>query len=340
MEEVWKDIEGYEGLYQISNLGRVKSLDRIIIDKNGNKKNIRGRYKHGSDNGHGYLTVMLNKDTTSVRRYIHRLVAQAFIPNPLKLPEVNHKDENRSNNVVTNLEWVDYLTNRIYGTRLDRLSESNIRHDSVRQYDIDFNFIAEYESGRKAADTLGSKCTATPIYACADKKINSAYGYIWRYIDDTDIYKIPNPTRLFKEIYQYNATTGECLNHFYNYNTASKKMNIHPVMIRKYIDSDKVIHNYFWTSVCLKEEEILKRINEIQKSPVIGVIKYGNRWYANLKLDNKTYKLGSYKNKEDAIKARLQKEFEIYGVYEAPQSHLFNKYLHTPSVKEEIKDYD
>lgn len=326
-EEIWKDIEGLEGIYQVSNLGRVKSLPRTILDRNNHKKQINGQYMTASDNGHGYLTVMLRENNKGVRRYIHRLVAQAFIPNPNNLPEVNHKDENKQNNIASNLEWVDYLTNRIYGTRLDRLSKANTIHKTVVQYDLDFNYITEYESAKQAADILGfGKCSSL-IYDCANKKINTAYGYIWRYKDDKDIYYIPKEYRLFQNIYQYNATTGEYLNHYYNYRTASEKMKIRPNILRKYIDTPMVIHNYFWCSTFLDKKEILEKIEEIQNLPIQGVIKYGYKWYSKIGFNKKTIKLGSYDNKEDAIKIRLQKEIELYGVFDSPQSYLFSKYL-------------
>ena len=327
MEEIWKDINGYEGVYQVSNLGRVKSLDRIITDKNNHSRYIKGNYMSGVDNGHGYLTVMLRTNNTGVRRYIHRLVAQAFIPNPQNLPEVNHKDENRKNNIVTNLEWVDYLTNRIYGTRLERLSNSNTAHQPIIQYDLDFNFIAEYKNAKQASSILKTSDNGTRIYNCANKKANSAHGYIWRYKDDTDIYHIPFPSKLFQDIYQYNATTGEFIKHYYNYNTASKEMKIKRVMLRRYINTDMVIHNYFWCSKPLNEEEIKNKLNNIQNLPVKGVLLDGNKWYSKIGFNKKKYDLGSYDNKIDAIKIRLQKEIELYGIFNSPQSYLFYKYL-------------
>lgn len=327
MEEIWKDINGFEGMYQISNLGRVKSIERTVIDKNNNIKYIKEHIMSSSNNGNGYLSVMLYKDNKGVRKLIHRLVAQAFIPNPQNLPEVNHIDENRGNNVVTNLEWIDYLTNRTYGTRLERLSASNTIHAPVVQYDLDFNYIAEYKNAIQAAKALGFDKRGSAIYECANKKANIAYGYIWRYKDDKDIYTIPIPGKFFKNIYQYDATTGDFIKHYYNYKTASNEMNITPVMIRRYMDKPKAIHNFFWCSKLLNEEEIQDMVNDIQNLPVKGVKKDGNKWYSEIKYDKQHFLLGSYYNKIDAIKIRLQKELELYGVYNSPQSYLFNKYL-------------
>ena len=111
--EIWKDIDGYKGLYQVSNLGRVKSLHH-------NKEKIL----KGSYTKEGYHLISLSKEGTQKRYLVHRLVATAFIPNLYKLECVNHKDENPRNNNVDNLEWCTKAYNNCYGTRLERLSKS------------------------------------------------------------------------------------------------------------------------------------------------------------------------------------------------------------------------
>lgn len=128
MEEIWKDIVGYEGFYQVSNLGRVKSLDRYIevTNKRGTsyRRPIKGKLLSLNSADDDYISVALNKDNTSVFYSVHRLVAQAFIPNPDNLPMINHKDESRTNNCVDNLEWCTAKYNSNYGTRCERLSKS------------------------------------------------------------------------------------------------------------------------------------------------------------------------------------------------------------------------
>lgn len=116
MLEIWKDIKNFEGSYQISNTGKVKSLKRDVF--NGCKFITRPeRIIKFGDNGHGYLFVSLWKNNKPTRMYVHKLVAEAFIPNPNNYKEINHKDENKANNNVYNLEWCDRKYNENYKTK-------------------------------------------------------------------------------------------------------------------------------------------------------------------------------------------------------------------------------
>ena len=118
MNEEWRDIKGYEGLYQVSNLGRVKSFK----DNNGNCREKILNYKPKKD---GYIQVKLFKNGTYRIFKVHRLVAESFIPNPDNYPIINHKDENKTNNTVSNLEWCTQKYNINYGTHNKRVSESS-----------------------------------------------------------------------------------------------------------------------------------------------------------------------------------------------------------------------
>src|SRR5699024_6100473 len=104
--EIWKDINGYEGIYQVSSLGRVRSLDRTLLNKNNIEYKVKGKIRKISCTGKGYQKIQLSKEGNSKNFSIHRLVAQAFIPNPENLPIVNHIDGNKTNNHIGNLEWV------------------------------------------------------------------------------------------------------------------------------------------------------------------------------------------------------------------------------------------
>ena len=129
MEEIWKDMAGYEGVYQVSNLGRVRSLDRYIHQTSRYGKSFKQLRKGqllklslGLDN---YLDVTLSTPEIGPRTFrVHRLVAQTFIPNPNNLPFVNHKDECKTNNIVDNLEWCTNEYNMNYGTRNARISKA------------------------------------------------------------------------------------------------------------------------------------------------------------------------------------------------------------------------
>lgn len=179
MEEIWKTIEGFEGLYEVSNLGRVRSLDRVRKAGYGSTANIKGKILTPQCiRGRKYLVVNLYRNEVGKHYLIHRLVATAFIDNPNNLPEINHKDENPSNNNVSNLEWCDRKYNINYGTARDRASRTRGR--VVVQYDSEGNEVARYWSAREAARQIG-KSQAAISKCCLGEKYKSAYGYIWKY---------------------------------------------------------------------------------------------------------------------------------------------------------------
>lgn len=122
-QEVWKDIPDYKNLYQISNFGRVKSLERLIYRKNGNYI-VKEKILKNKTNTKGYLSISMCKNGKVKYVMIHRLVAQAFIPNPNNFPCINHKDENKQNNCVENLEWCTYSYNNTYNNRHYRCWET------------------------------------------------------------------------------------------------------------------------------------------------------------------------------------------------------------------------
>ena len=173
MTEIWKDIKGYEGLYQVSNLGRVKSLDRIVHCKNGTIKFCKGMILHTFKNN--YLFVRLSKDSTYKTKYIHKLVAQAFIPNPDDLPEINHKDENKLNNDINNLEWCTIAYNNAYGTRTERTRKR------VYQLDLNKNIIKLWDGIGIASRELDIPSQQISQCCNGTKYRKTAGGYIWQY---------------------------------------------------------------------------------------------------------------------------------------------------------------
>lgn len=141
MEE-WRDIKGYEGLYQVSNEGRIKSLERIIqgCSKGGYFDKLLPE-KIMKQQCNKYVTVMLCKQGVTKRLLVHRLVAEAFIPNTNNLPQVNHKDECKTNNTIENLEWCTKEYNNNYGTKNDRIRKAALKNYKLRERDAKGRFI-------------------------------------------------------------------------------------------------------------------------------------------------------------------------------------------------------
>ena len=174
MQEIWKDVEGYEGKYQVSNLGRMRILKNMILQTTPT----------------GYISINLYKNGKGKRTSVHRLVAKAFIPNPENKPYINHKDTNRSNNCINNLEWctpkentqhsIKYGNSKNLLKRLETIREKYKR--KINQYDLDGNFIKQWDSLNEAARFLNKKSSG-PISNCCSGKIKTAYGYKWEYAE-------------------------------------------------------------------------------------------------------------------------------------------------------------
>ena len=179
MTELWKDIEGYEGLYQVSNMGRVRSLDMVIEQKGKAPYVWSGRVLSPSEDRHGYKHIRLRARGTNTGVYVHQLVAKAFVPNPNGYNEVNHKDENPGNNRSSNLEWCSHIYNVRYGTGQERRA-AKIRRPII-QKDLSGNVVHEWgsltECQRETGMLTGHICRALrkyPLY-------QTAYGYVWEY---------------------------------------------------------------------------------------------------------------------------------------------------------------
>ena len=186
IEEVWKDIPDYEGLYQISNLGKVKSLPRKWSPKETILK-AEGKSEE-------YLHVSLWKNRVSYHLYIHKCVAQLFVPNPNSYEYVNHIDENKRNNIYSNLEWCTAEYNSNYGTRNSRISAAQLNHSkkshAVIQTDLEGNFVAEYPSIMEAHRQTGLSVTGIKVICDGgyfDRRDNKYYvskqlkGFIFKY---------------------------------------------------------------------------------------------------------------------------------------------------------------
>ena len=173
------------GLYEVSNLGRVKKIKRKIKNKYIDRDKAINTILKGSKTQKGYHIIKLTKDKKIKTIGIHRLVAEAFIPNPNNLPQVNHKDENKTNNKVNNLEWCTVEYNNNYGTKKERLKAHHnpIIYESLKkkviQYDKNMNKIAEYSSISEASKK--NKINDRNISSCCKQKRKTAGGFIWRH---------------------------------------------------------------------------------------------------------------------------------------------------------------
>lgn len=152
MIEKWKDIDGYEGLYQVSNMGHVKSLYRKVI-RGGVSMTVHEKMLKQMYGGNGYYYVDLHINGKRHYCRVHRLVAKAFLDNPSGYKEINHKDENKANNNVTNLEWCDRKYNCNYSLQPHKRVLCSTRRKAVQMLDEKGNILSEYPSVRLAAKT-------------------------------------------------------------------------------------------------------------------------------------------------------------------------------------------
>lgn len=172
-KEIWKDILGYEGLYQVSNFGRVKSF-----------KFGKERILKPGTNKYGYLIVILCKNGKVKHFYVHRLVAEAFIPNTHNYPCVNHKDECKTNNNVNNLEWCTYTYNNNYGTKIERISknrDTSKYFKPILQYTLDGVFVREWKS---IAEAGRNGFNQGHITDCCRGVRKTHKGFIFKYKED------------------------------------------------------------------------------------------------------------------------------------------------------------
>lgn len=189
LKEIWKDIEGYEGLYQVSNMGRVKSLERNVVGGRGGLYKIEEKILTPC-NRNGYSSVSLSKDGVITTHSIHRLVATAFIHNPNNFPMINHRNEIKNDNRVENLEWCTHKYNMNYGTINKRRGESlgygknNLCSKSILQFTKKGDFIRKWDCSMDIERELGFDNSNITKCCNGKKHFLSAYGFKWGYADD------------------------------------------------------------------------------------------------------------------------------------------------------------
>ena len=169
MKELWKDIKGYEGCYQVSNLGRIKSLDRMTNNQYG-EYFMKGRIlKNSIIKDKGYCRVSLNNGNGKISKRVHRLVAEAFIPNPENKPEVNHKDGNKLNNCVSDLQWCTNKENIEHSIRTGLKKHCNGCSNSSSKFtEEDIIFIRK---NYKKRDPMYSGVALARRYSCSPQTI-------------------------------------------------------------------------------------------------------------------------------------------------------------------------
>ena len=187
--EEWKDINGYEGLYQVSSFGRIKALAKYINHPTGSKSFIKEKILTGKTNKEGYCVVTLTKDKKAKSYLVHRLVAKAFIDNPNNYPVINHIWENqKSNNNKNNLEWCSVRYNNCYGSRLERIAQK--QRKKVYQYNFNGELIKIWDGLRIIARELN--VSESNVTKACKGRYKQLINYVWRYEGDAfDKYDTP-----------------------------------------------------------------------------------------------------------------------------------------------------
>lgn len=175
--EIWKPVKGYEGWYEVSNIGNVRSVDRFVRFEDGRYANYKSKDIKLSKNRNGYFNANLWKNSKLSIKYVHRLVAEAFIPNPENKPQVNHKDGNKENNLESNLEWATILENARHAHRTN-LTPNSYKPKKVHQYDKQGNLINTYNSMYEATEAVNGNHGKIGMVVRGLRKTHK--GYVWK----------------------------------------------------------------------------------------------------------------------------------------------------------------
>lgn len=184
-EEIWRDISGYEGLYQVSNLGRIKRLPRVVIRSDGRRRTFCESISKGHLHNTGYYVINLTKNVISKRKLVHRLVAEAFLPNPNHYPVIHHIDANKTNERADNLMWCSYSFNIKHSYEFEGhrpsmkgvFGKDNPHSVPIVQISLQGEVLAHFVNIMEAARKLN--VNHTNITACIKKRKKTAYGYLW-----------------------------------------------------------------------------------------------------------------------------------------------------------------
>lgn len=185
-EEIWKDVVGYEGVCKVSNLGRVKSLDVEVECKNSHTRVSKGIVRATPIDKDGYLKVCINTKGKSITKTVHRIVLEAFVPNINNKPQVNHINGIKHDNRIENLEWSTRSENMKHAYKngllkpyTQRIGAIHPHNKQVIQYDLNGNYICEFNSIKEASISCGAN--RSHISAVCLNKRKTAFKYKWKY---------------------------------------------------------------------------------------------------------------------------------------------------------------
>lgn len=258
--EIWKDIPGYNGRYQASTLGRIRSTDRTVIKSNGVSVFYKGKILEPFVSTGGYLYVRIADEINNFHpKRVHRLIALTFILNPNNYTEINHIDEIRMNNKVENLEWCTKKYNTNYGHCIEKSAKKRINTPSlsreVNQYDLNGNFLRSFPSATEAARFLGRKIdiTACRIGQCCRgifKSGNSAYGYLWKFATSENKGKSIEKLQVGFPIYQY-SLDNKFIKKWENMKSVVEALKLNYSNISRAIKYNRTCGGYKWSKTAL-----------------------------------------------------------------------------------------
>ena len=237
MQEIWKDVIGFEGGYQVSNFGNVKSLSRVVPCKGGTRKTSE-RLCNPSYDKDGYRFVSLSFNGKRKNSRLHRIVAEAFIPNTNNLPQVNHKDGNKNNNCSENLEWCTSQENIVHSLRTGLK-----KIHSVNQFSLDGVLIKKWDTITKASIELGIK--RKHIERCLFGGSKTCHGYIFSYCENVEPYK---PTKLANssiKVFKFD-TNRNLVKVYDSISKAEAEEHIIHKTFRNYCNTGKIYKNFYW----------------------------------------------------------------------------------------------
>lgn len=249
MLEEWKDISGFEGQYQVSNLGRVRSLDRWVRAVSGGCYKISGQLMRAADNGSGYLFVVMCKHSKYTQRLVHRLVAEAFIPNPENKRTVNHKDGNRQNNYVDNLEWATSSENNKHAYKLGlrtwsedskrRVGAASKAREGKAVRCITTGEVFHSMSDAEKAYGLGASVVSSSIY----RNLPTLNGYQFELVDASDAIR-PIVTKVDGRRIRIKVQCLETGEIYTSATSAAKAYDIDPTSVLNSIANSKTVKGY------------------------------------------------------------------------------------------------